>query len=249
MRIDILTIFPEAFSGVFDVGVIRRARQQGLLDIRLVQLRDFAEDRHRTVDDRPFGGGEGMVLKPEPIFRAVRKCEEESATGQNHKVLLSPQGRRFDQLKAQELAAMEHLILVCGRYEGVDQRVADHLADESISLGDFVISGGEFAAMVLVDAVGRLLPGVVGNPSSVLQDSFMHGELDYPQYTRPAEFRGWRVPEVLLSGDHGRIRAWREAQAMERTRSLRPDLLAAEFGDWKTATEQVQEEEKKEVLK
>ncbi len=224
MRIDILTIFPELFAGVFEAGVVGQANRQGLLDIRTVDLRAYTHDRHRTVDDRPYGGGEGMVLKPEPIFEAAEACSQQDG-GTPRVILLSPQGRVLDQEAARRLASHDRLMLICGRYEGVDQRVADHLADEEVSVGDYVLSGGEFAAMVLVDAVGRLVPGVVGNASSVLEDSFMHGLLDYPQYTRPAQYRGWQVPEVLLSGDHEKIREWREAAALRRTRRRRPDLI------------------------
>ncbi len=224
MRIDILTIFPELFAGVFEAGVVGQANRQGLLDIRTVDLRAYTHDRHRTVDDRPYGGGEGMVLKPEPIFEAAEACIQQDG-GTPRVILLSPQGRVLDQEAARRLASHDRLMLICGRYEGVDQRVADHLADEEVSVGDYVLSGGEFAAMVLVDAVGRLVPGVVGNASSVLEDSFMHGLLDYPQYTRPAQYRGWQVPEVLLSGDHEKIREWREAAALRRTRRRRPDLI------------------------
>ncbi len=228
MRIDILTIFPQIFEPVFQVGVVGQGVRRKCMEIRSLDLRDFTTDRHRTVDDRPFGGGEGMVMKPEPIFRAVEQCRKQGA--HPWVVLLSPQGGRFDQQAAQRLAGLDHLLLICGRYEGVDQRVADHLADEEISVGDFVLSGGEFAAMIVVDAVARLLPGVVGNPSSVLEDSFMHGLLDYPQYTRPAEFRDWAVPEVLLSGDHDRIRQWRQEAALRRTRVRRPDLMSDQSG-------------------
>lgn len=228
MRIDVVTIFPECFEGIFEVGMIRRARQKELLEIDLVDPREFTHDQHRTVDDRPYGGGEGMVMKPEPLFAAVESRLEEGKRDQTRVVLLSPPGRRFDQQRAQELVRYQHLILICGRYEGVDQRVADHLADEEMSLGDYVLSGGEIGAMTIVDCVTRLIPGVVGNASSVLDESFMHGLLDYPHYTRPAEFRGWKVPGVLLSGDHERIRRWRQDEAFHRTRERRPDLLENE---------------------
>jgi tRNA (guanine37-N1)-methyltransferase len=227
MRISIITIFPGLFEKVFDFGMIRQARKKGLLQIETVDLRDFTEDRHRTVDDRPYGGGEGMVLKPEPIFRAVNFCRGKPEAG-SQTVLLSPQGKLFNQAKAKELSLRQHLILICGRYEGVDQRVADHLADEEISVGDFILSGGEFAALLIVDAVSRLIPGLMREGESVLRESFMEGLLDYPQYTRPADFQGWRVPDVLLSGDHMQIRLWREREALRRTRDLRPDLLSPE---------------------
>lgn len=226
MKFDILTIFPRFFDGLVQWGMIRQAIRKGLLEVRIHDLRDYTDDRHRTVDDRPYGGGEGMVLKPEPIFRAVEACRQ-ADPDPGKVVLLSPQGRRFDQTKAKELSLVTRLILICGRYEGVDQRVADYLADEEISIGDFVLSGGELAAAIIVDAVSRLIPGVLGEGESALRESFMDGLLDYPHYTRPAQFRNWTVPEVLLSGDHDQIRLWREQQALERTRLRRPDLLAA----------------------
>ena len=226
MRISIVTIFPQLFSGVFDFGMIDRAGKKGLVATEVVDLREFAEDRRGTVDDRPYGGGDGMVLKPEVVFEAVEKCRQDGPEG--HVILLSPQGKRFDQNKAKELSLKAHLILICGRYEGVDQRVSDHVADEEVSVGDFVLSGGEFAALLMVDSVCRLVPGVVGKGESVLQESFMEGLLDYPHYTRPAEFRGWKVPDVLLSGDHAAIEQWRQREALERTRRRRPDLLSEE---------------------
>ena len=226
MRISIVTIFPRLFSGVFDFGMIDQAGKKGLMETHLLDLRDFAEDRRGTVDDRPYGGGDGMVLKPDVVFEAVEKCQRDGPEG--HVVLLSPQGKRFDQNKAKELSLRAHLILICGRYEGVDQRVSDHLADEEISVGDFVLSGGEFAALLMVDAVCRLIPGVVGKGGSVLQESFMEGLLDYPHYTRPAEFRGWKVPDILLSGDHAGIEQWRQREALGLTRRRRPDLLGEE---------------------
>jgi tRNA (guanine37-N1)-methyltransferase len=192
-----------------------------------VDLRAFAPDERKTVDDRSYGGGEGMVLKPELIFEAVEKCQEKRGD-KGRVILLSPQGRRFDQKKANELSLVPHLILICGRYEGVDQRVADYLADEELSVGDFVLSGGEFAACSVVDAVSRLIPGVVGKGNSVLEESFMDDLLDFPHYTRPAEFRGWKVPDILLSGDHVRIQRWRRQKAVERTQQKRPDLLKEE---------------------
>lgn len=232
MRIDIVTIFPEFFSGPFEHGILRRAQQAGLVQLKVEDLRQFTEDRHRTVDDRPFGGEEGMVLKPEPMFRAVEQTRAQ--TGQPGRViLLSAQGRLFRQPLAAKLAAEQHLILLCGRYEGVDERVAEHLADDEISIGDYVLSGGELAAAVLADAVTRLLPGALGNEASALRESFTAavgetagGLLDCPHYTRPAEFREMPVPEVLLSGDHRRIREWRRRKAFEKTWKNRPDLLA-----------------------
>ena len=224
MLIQVVTIFPELFGPAFDVGMIGQARKKSLAEIGVIDLRRFTRDKHRTVDDRPYGGGEGMVMKLEPIFEAVERCRQESEFPA-HVVLLTPQGKRFDQLKAKELSLRKQLVLICGRYEGVDQRVADYLTDEEISVGDFVLSGGEFAALLIVDAVSRLIPGVVGKGDSVLAESFMDGLLDYPQYTRPAEFRSWKVPKVLLDGNHQKIRSWRERQSLERTRERRPDLM------------------------
>ena len=226
MKIEVVTIFPGMFSRVFEYGIIQRALREDLLQIEIIDLRQFAFDRHRSVDDRPFGGGEGMVLKPEPIFAAVEALKGR-ATSPPRVILLSPQGARFDQRKAQQLVEVDHLVLICGRYEGVDQRVAAHLVDEELSVGDFVLSGGEFAALQVIDSVARLVPGVVGNPNSLLKESFVSGYLDCPHYTRPANFRGWQVPEVLISGDHERVKQWRQKQAFRRTQRLRPDLLAS----------------------
>ncbi len=248
MRVDILTIFPDFFRGPLDYGIVKRAREAGLVDIRVHDLRAFAHDRHRTVDDRPFGGGEGMVLKPEPVFECieslgVRDWEERVAGGTEQSViLLSAQGRRFNQQTASELAALESMVLICGRYEGVDERVGEFLADREFSIGDYVLSGGELGAAVIVDTVTRLIPGAVGNQASTQQESFtLHQELlpaegpqstcasggllDYPHYTRPAEFRGMAVPDVLISGDHEQIRLWRRRAALEKTLHNRPDLL------------------------
>lgn len=224
MLISVVTIFPDILEGAVRFGMLRRAKEKELLRNRILDLRGFAHDERGTVDGRSYGGGEGMVLKPEPIFEAVAECQREGGE-RGHVILLSPQGRRFDQDKAKELSLKAHLVLICGRYEGIDQRVADHLADEEISVGDFVLSGGEFAALVLMDAVCRLIPGVVGKGQSVLEESFMDGLLDFPHYTRPAEFRGWRVPEVLLSGDHKGVEKWRQEEALRRTARCRPDLL------------------------
>lgn len=226
MKIELITIFPDLFAGLFRYGMIRRAVEKGLLDLSVLDLREFTDDRHRTVDDRPYGGGEGMVLKPEPLFRAV-ESRRRPGEPDPRVILLSPQGRRFDQQKAKELSLRARLILICGRYEGVDQRVADHLADEELSIGDYVLSGGELAGAVVVDAVSRLIPGVLGEGQSALRESFMEGLLDHPHYTRPADFRGWGVPEALLSGNHEEIRRWREAEAWRLTRSRRPDLIEA----------------------
>ena len=229
MIFHVLTIFPEFFEGPFEHGVIKRARDAGALEIRIHNLRDWTSDRHKTVDDRPFGGGEGMLLKPEPLFQAVESIVGQ-ASGLSRIVLLSAQGRLFDQKVANDFSGLSELLLICGRYEGVDERVAEHLADDELSIGNYVLSGGELAAAVVVDTVARLLPGVLGNQSSAVFESFQDGGhagamLDCPQYTRPAEFRGWKVPEVLLSGNHEEIRRWRRRAALEKTARLRPDLM------------------------
>lgn len=229
MNFHIVTIFPEFFESPFRYGVVSRARTEGLLGIQIHDLRNWTYDRHRTVDDRPFGGGEGMLLKAAPLFEAVEAILPERSASQRI-VLLSAQGRRFNQETAREMASLEDLVILCGRYEGVDERVAQHLADDEISIGDFVLSGGELAAALLVDTIGRLLPGVLGNHDSSWNESFSDetdGLLDCPQYTRPAEFRGWRVPDVLLGGNHEEIRRWRRAASLEKTERLRPDLFAS----------------------
>ena len=225
MRFHILTIFPDFFQGPFQHGVVAKAAEAGRIKIHIHDLRNWTHDRHRTVDDRPFGGGEGMLLKPAPIFEAVESVWPERNPAQRL-VLLSAQGKRFDQETARRYSQYQELLLICGRYEGVDERVTEHLADEEISIGDFVLSGGELGAALVVDCVARLLPGVLGNEDSALQESFSHsGLLDCPQYTRPADFRGWKVPEVLLSGNHEEIRRWRDKLAREKTARNRPDLL------------------------
>jgi tRNA (guanine37-N1)-methyltransferase len=222
MRFDIITIFPEMFAAAFSAGIIRKAVDAGLIEIAVHDLRDYTKDRHRQVDDRPYGGLEGMVLKPEPIFDAV---EAVRATPDARVFLLSPQGRRFDAAMAEGLASYPHVVLICGRYEGVDERVAGNLADGEISIGDYVLSGGEPAAVVVVDATSRFVSGVVGKAGSVRHDSFAEGLLDFPQYTRPRDFRGLKVPHVLFSGDHARIERWRRKMALEKTLRTRPDLL------------------------
>lgn len=224
-RVDVFTIFPgivEAFAGESLLG---RARRGGLLDVRAHDLRDWTTDVHRSVDDTPFGGGAGMVMRPEPIFRAVEDVDPPRPL-----FLLGPGGRRLDQALARELAAGEGFSLLCGRYEGVDARVAEHLCDDELSIGDYVLAGGEVAALVVLEAVGRLVPGVMGNEASGEEESFADGLLEHPQYTRPAEFRGWEVPEVLRSGDHGRVARWRRAMALARTIERRPDLVEARGG-------------------
>lgn len=233
MIFHVLTIFPDFIRDLFRYGVSARAMESGLVEVRIHDLRDWTSDRHKTVDDRPYGGGEGMLLKPEPLFRAVESIWPER--GQDRKVvLLSAQGRLFNQVMAREFSARPELMLICGRYEGVDERVAQHLADEEISIGDYVLSGGELAAGVMIDAVTRLLPGVLGNERSAVHESFEGAGdgpaiLDCPQYTRPANFRGWQVPEILLSGNHEEIRRWRRRAAEEKTARIRPDLLVETY--------------------
>jgi tRNA (guanine37-N1)-methyltransferase len=231
MRFDIVTIFPRMIEAPLAEGVVGRGIERGLVDLRVHDLRDFTTDRHRVVDDVPYGGGPGMVLKPEPLFRALDEIR--ATRGEPGAVVLtSPQGRRFRQADAARLLVLGHVVVLCGRYEGVDDRVRRHLATEEISVGDYVLSGGEIPALVIVDAVSRLVPGVVGDAESVAADSFSRGLLDYPHYTRPAEFRGWTVPDVLVSGHHARIEAWRRREALRRTKRERPDLLAeAELDD------------------
>lgn len=221
MKIDVLTLFPGMFAGPLDESIIQRARKAGILELRIHHLRDYTHDRHKTVDDRPFGGGPGMLLKPEPVFEAV----ESLATGLTRVTLLTPAGRRFDQSVARELAGCAHLLLVCGSYEGFDERIREHLADDELSIGDYVLTNGALPAMVVIDAVTRLLPGVLGDDESSQDESFSAGLIEHPQYTRPAEFRGWKVPDVLLSGHHAEIARWRLEQARLRTRLRRPDLL------------------------
>ena len=260
MRFDIITIFPEFFAGPLDYGIVRRAREAKLIDTHVHDLRDFTHDRHRTVDDRPFGGGAGMVMKPEPLFEAVESLvgARGDSTAQNTAekdtaiVLLSAAGRMFRQQTARRFSVLDRIVLICGRYEGVDERVAEHLATDEISIGDFVLSGGELPAAMILDAVTRLIPGALGNEDSALNESFSelppaaprvpraafgdcasrseslaanHGVLDYPHYTRPPSFRGWGVPEVLLGGNHEEIRKWRQKRALEKTLRNRPDLL------------------------
>jgi tRNA (guanine37-N1)-methyltransferase len=225
VRIDVLTIFPDLVDGFASASLLGRARERGLIDLRLHDLRDATDDPHRTVDDAPFGGGAGMVMMPGPIFDTVERADPPRPL-----FLLGPGGRRLDQAVARELASLEGFSLLCGRYEGVDARVRDHLVDGELSVGDYVLAGGEVAAMVVLEAVGRLVPGVMGNDASAGDESFGDGLLEYPQYTRPAEYRGWHVPEVLRSGDHGRVERWRRAMALVRTLEHRPDLVAARGG-------------------
>jgi len=221
MKIDVLTLFPAMFAGPLDESIIKRARQAGLLELQLHQLRDWTHDRHKTVDDRPFGGGPGMLLKPEPIFEAVESLQREKT----RVILMSPSGRKFDQAIARELAQQEHLLIVTGHYEGFDERIREALADDELSIGDYVLTNGALPAMVVIDTVARLLPGVLGDDASATEESFSHGLLEYPQWTRPAEFRGMKVPDVLVSGNHAEIARWRAEQAKKRTQEQRPDLI------------------------
>lgn len=233
LRFDIITIFPEFFRGVFDFGIVRRARAAGLVEIAAHDLRGWTHDRHKVVDDRPFGGGDGMVLKPEPIFEAVESLTGLTGGADSFReagkraVLLSPQGRPLTQALVGELAAAEQVVVVCGRYEGVDERVSEALATDEVSIGDYVLSGGEPAAIVLVDAAVRLIPGALGSETSAVNESFSEGMLDFPNYTRPVEFRGRRVPEVLLGGHHAEVARWRRRAALRKTRHHRPDLFAS----------------------
>jgi tRNA (guanine37-N1)-methyltransferase len=221
MKIDVLTLFPAMFAGPLDESIVQRARKTGALELTVTNLRDYTHDRHKTVDDKPFGGGPGMLLKPEPIFEAVESLGREKT----RVILLSPSGRKFDQSIARELAQHEHLLLICGSYEGFDERIRERLAHDELSIGDYVVTNGALPAMVIIDAVTRLLPGVLGDDESSVDESFSHDLLEYPHYTRPAEFRGMKVPEVLLSGNHAEIAKWRAKQAQARTAERRPDLL------------------------
>ena len=221
MKIDVLTLFPAMFAGPLDESIVKRARDAGLLDLKIHNLRDWTHDRHKTVDDRPFGGGPGMLLKPEPLFEAIESLKREKT----RVILLSPAGRQFNQAVARELAQAEDLLLVTGHYEGFDERVREGLADDELSIGDYVLTNGALPAMVVIDAVTRLLPGALGDDESSHDESFSHGLLEYPQYTRPAEFRGMKVPEVLLSGNHAEIEKWRREQTKALTKKRRPDLM------------------------
>jgi tRNA (guanine37-N1)-methyltransferase len=225
MKFTILTLFPGMFHGPLDESMIKSAQENGVVEISIVDIRDFTSDRHRTADDYPFGGGSGMILKPEPVFQAVDKVLDGRSRGAVPVILISPQGRRLDQDVVRELAEEEEMVLLCGHYKGVDERIRDGLATDEISIGDYVITGGELGAMVLIDAVTRLLPGVLGDLTSAETDTFYHGLLEHGQYTRPREFRGWSVPEVLLSGDHEAIRVWRRRDALRKTLLRRPDLF------------------------
>ncbi len=223
MNFTVLTIFPEMFSALLVGGIVKRAIEGEYISVEPINIRDFAKDRHRTVDDRPYGGGSGMVMKPEPAAEAIRQARKKHP--ESYTLLLTPQGRRFDQQVAQELAGCSGLILVCGRYEGIDERVREHLVDDELSIGDYVLTGGELAAMVVIDAVSRLIPGTLGSEDSAQEDSFSTGLLEHPQYTRPRSFEGADVPDVLLSGNHGAVKEWRRQASLVRTMLNRPDLL------------------------
>ncbi|TCS79211.1 tRNA (guanosine(37)-N1)-methyltransferase TrmD [Tepidibacillus fermentans] len=223
MKIDILTLFPEMFTGVLQSSILKKAQDKEVVTISTINFRDYSTNKHKTVDDYPYGGGHGMVLKPEPIFSAVEAIPHYE---QARIIMLTPQGEKFSQKKAEELSKEKHLIFLCGHYEGFDERIREHLATDELSIGDYVLTGGELAAMVIIDSVTRLLPGVLGNEGSVETDSFSLGLLEYPQYTRPEEYRGWRVPDILLSGHHQNIEKWRKKESLKRTLLRRPDLLA-----------------------
>ncbi|MBP1930764.1 tRNA (guanosine(37)-N1)-methyltransferase TrmD [Ammoniphilus resinae] len=227
MKIDVLTLFPEMFPGVLESSIIGKSQEKGLVSFRVVNFRDYAVNKHGQVDDYPYGGGAGMILRPEPLFEAVESLLDGSNPEEQKPriILLCPQGERYSQKKAEELAKQEHLILLCGHYEGYDERIRQHLVTDEISIGDFVLTGGELPAMTLIDSVVRLLPGALGNETSAMTDSFSTGLLEHPHYTRPAEYRGWKVPDVLLSGHHGKIEEWRKMESLRRTLTRRPELL------------------------
>lgn len=246
MRVDIITVFPEVFKGIFSFGIINRSLKKGLIDINIHQLRDFCQDIHQKVDDRPYGGGSGMVFKAQPIFKAVEAVIQQSQEEKRAIILLSPQGKKLCQEEIIRLSSCNQLILICGRYEGVDERVRQHLITDELSIGDYVLSGGEIAAMVVVDAITRFIPKSLGSLKSAVEDSFYSGLLDYPHYTRPANFRGWKVPKVLLSGNHEAIRLWKKKKLLENTWKKRPDLLfKAKLDD---ESKKMLEEIKKEVI-
>lgn len=225
MRIDVLTLFPEMIRCGVDYSIVKRAQEKGSISVFVHNIRDFTKDKHRTTDEPPYGGGAGMVMKPEPIFEAAESIKAEHWTEETRVVLMTPQGERFSQEKAQELSSSSHIVFICGHYEGVDERVREHLVTDELSIGDYVLTGGELPTLVVLDAVTRLLPGVLGAEESAVEESFADGLLEYPHYTRPADFRGWQVPDVLLSGHHAEIAKWRRAQSLKRTLERRPDLL------------------------
>lgn len=229
MQFDVFTILPEVFPTYLDTSILKKARDRGLIDIHVHNIRDYTHDKHHTTDDTPYGGGGGMVMKPEPIFEAVESVLGLSPSRPSPKpapvILLTPQGRVFTQRLAEELSQHEHIALICGRYEGIDERIREHLVTDEISVGDYVLTGGELPALIVIDAVARLIPGVLGDPTGAEDDSHAMGLLEYPHYTKPAEFRGWKVPDILLSGDHGKIEKWRREQALTRTFHKRPDMI------------------------
>ncbi|MEV3632729.1 tRNA (guanosine(37)-N1)-methyltransferase TrmD [Paenibacillus larvae] len=242
MKIDVLTLFPAMFEGVFTSSILGKAQEKGIVSLKSVNFRDYANNKHNTVDDYPYGGGGGMVLKPEPIFSAVEDLVPEGHVKRPRVILMCPRGETFSQKKAEELAGEEHLIFICGHYEGYDERIREHLITDELSIGDYVLTGGELPAMVIIDSVLRLLPGVLGNEMSAVTDSFSTGLLEHPHYTRPVNFRGWKVPELLLSGHHKNIEGWRRRQSLYRTLERRPDLLEGreltkEEQQWKTEWE------------
>lgn len=224
MRIDILTLFPEMFSGVFETSILKKAAEQNKVSYHVENFRSYADNKHKTVDDYPYGGGAGMVLKPQPIFDAVDDIKKRSAS-KPRTILLCPQGQTYNQQLAEELSQEQHLLFICGHYEGYDERIREHIVDDEISIGDYVLTGGELAAMVVIDSIVRLVPGVLGNENSPIFDSFSSGLLEHPHYTRPADFRGMKVPDVLLSGNHKAIAEWRQKESLRRTKERRPDLL------------------------
>jgi len=225
MRIDVLTVFPEIIQCGVDYSIVKRAQEKGFISVFVHNIRDFTEDKHRTTDEPPYGGGAGMVMKPEPIFKTAEHVKSEYWTDQSRVILLTPQGKPFTQRKAEELSRLPHIAMICGHYEGVDERVREHLVDEELSIGDYVLTGGELPALVVLDAVARLIPGVLGAEESPVEESFSESLLEYPQYTRPAEFRGWTIPDILLSGHHAEIAKWRRIQSLKRTLERRPDLI------------------------
>ncbi|MDN9010309.1 tRNA (guanosine(37)-N1)-methyltransferase TrmD [Brevibacillus laterosporus] len=225
MRIDVLTLFPEMFTGVFSTSILGKAAERGIVDFGVINFRDYSKSKHGNVDDTPYGGGGGMVLKPDPIFDAVEDLQAREGTTNPRIILMCPQGRRYDQKMAEELAREEHLVFICGHYEGYDERIREHLVTDEISIGDYVLTGGELGAMVVIDSVVRLQPGALGNEMSAVTDSFSTGLLEHPHYTRPADFRGWKVPDILLSGHHANIERWRLKESLKRTLQRRPELL------------------------
>ncbi|QOS99657.1 tRNA (guanosine(37)-N1)-methyltransferase TrmD [Brevibacterium sp. JNUCC-42] len=225
MRIDVLTLFPEMFTGVFSTSILGKAAERGIVDFGVINFRDYSKSKHGNVDDTPYGGGGGMVLKPDPIFDAVEALSVREGATKSRVILMCPQGRRYDQKMAEELAKEDHLVFICGHYEGYDERIREHLVTDEISIGDYVLTGGELGSMVVIDSVVRLQPGALGNEMSAVTDSFSTGLLEHPHYTRPAEFRGWRVPDILLSGHHANIERWRLKESLKRTWQRRPELL------------------------